>query len=257
MIRVALCGACGRMGQLIVKQISQQKDMKLVVAVDAQNAACVGKDAGDVAGVGGLGVKVVGSNRLTEVLKSSKPDVLVDFTNASAAVQDLKAAADAGVSVVMGTTGFNPTQWKEIEKTIKEKKIRAVISPNMSVGVNVFFKTVEELAKRLGPDYRIGITEVHHVHKQDAPSGTAKKAAQILAKALGKSADSIAIKSIREGEVVGDHTVIFTKSDEKIEITHSAFTRETFAVGVIRAIRHVTEKGKKGEIHEMQDVLDL
>lgn len=257
MIRVALCGACGRVGQLIIKQVSLQKDMKLVAAVDAPNATCLGKDAGDVAGVSGLGVKVVGSDGLADVLKNSKPDVLVDFTNASAAVQNLKAAADAGVGVVVGTTGFSPAQWKDIEKTIKEKKIRAVISPNMSVGVNVFFKTVEELAKRLGPDYRIGITEVHHVHKQDTPSGTAKKAAQILAKALGKSADSIAIKSIREGEVVGDHTVIFTKSDEKIEITHSAFTRETFAVGVIRAIRHVAENGKKGEIHEMQDVLGL
>ncbi len=257
MIRVAVCGACGRMGKLIVRQISKQKDMKLVAAIDAPSTPEIGKDAGQLAGVGKLGVDIVGADKLASVLKKSKPDVIVDFTNAVAAVQNVKTAAEAGVVVVVGTTGFTEEQRRAIERTIKDKKIPAVVSPNMSVGVNVFFKSIEGTAKMLGSDYDVEIIEVHHVHKKDAPSGTAKEAAQILAKALGRSEDSIRIKSIREGEVVGDHTVIFSTPEERLEIIHRALSRETFAVGVIKAIRHVIEEGKPGIIHDMQDVLSL
>jgi 4-hydroxy-tetrahydrodipicolinate reductase len=245
------------MGRLVVSQISKQKDMKLVAAIDAPNASEIGKDAGELAEVGKLGVKIVGADKLAEELKRSKPDVLVDFTNAAAAVQNIKTAAEAGVALVVGTTGFTEEQLRIIENTIKHKKIRAVISPNMSVGVNVFFKSVEKTASMLGSDYDVEIVEVHHVHKKDAPSGTAKKAAQIVAKALGRGEDSIKIKSIREGEVVGDHTVIFSNPQEQIEITHRAKSRETFAAGAIKAIRHVVKKGKPGVIHDMQDVLGL
>jgi 4-hydroxy-tetrahydrodipicolinate reductase len=245
------------MGRLVVSQISKQKDMKLVAAIDAPNASEIGKDAGELAEVGKLGIKIVGADKLAEELKRSKPDVLVDFTNAAAAVQNIKTAAEAGVALVVGTTGFTEEQLRIIENTIKHKKIRAVISPNMSVGVNVFFKSVEKTASMLGSDYDVEIVEVHHVHKKDAPSGTAKKAAQIVAKALGRSEDSIKIKSIREGEVVGDHTVIFSNPQEQIEITHRAKSRETFAAGAIKAIRHVVKKGKPGVIHDMQDVLGL
>ena len=257
MIRVAVCGACGRMGKLIVRQISKQKDMKLVAAIDAPSAPEVGKDAGELAGVGKLGVNIVGADKLAGELKRSKPDVLVDFTNASASVQNIKTAAEAGVALVVGTTGFTAEQQGMVERTIRGKKIRAVVSPNMSVGVNVFFKLIEEVAKMLGSDYGVEIVEVHHVHKKDAPSGTAKRAAQILAKTLCRSEDSIGIKSIREGEVVGDHTVIFSNPEERIEIIHRAQSRETFAAGAIKAIRHVVKKGKPGVIHDMQDVLGL
>ena len=257
MIRVAVCGACGRMGKLIVRQISKQKDMKLVAAIDAPSTPEVGKDAGELAGVGKLGVNIVGADKLASVLSKSKPDVLVDFTNAVAAIQNIKTAAEAGVDVVVGTTGFSAEQLGVIERMIKGKKIRAVVSPNMSVGVNVFFKSIEETAKMLGSDYDVEIVEVHHVHKKDAPSGTAKRAAKILAKALGRSEDSIKIKSIREGEVVGDHTVIFSTPDERVEIVHQAQSRETFAVGAVKAVRHVIEKGKPGIIHDMKNVLGL
>jgi len=257
MIRVAVCGACGRMGKLIVRQLNKQEDMKLVAAIDAPSAPEVGKDAGELAGVGKLGVNIVGADKLAGELKRSKPDVLVDFTNASAAVQNIKTAAGAGVALVVGTTGFTAEQQGMVERTIKGKKIRAVVSPNMSVGVNVFFKSIEETAKMLGSDYDVEIVEVHHVHKKDAPSGTAKKTAQILAKTLGRSEDSIGIKSIREGEVVGDHTVIFSNPEERIEIIHRARSRETFAAGAMKAIRYVVEKARPGVVHDMQDVLGL
>jgi 4-hydroxy-tetrahydrodipicolinate reductase len=245
------------MGKLIVRQISKQKDMKLVAAIDVPSTSEAGKDAGDLAGVGKLDVNIVGADKLASVLKKSKPDVLVDFTNADATVQNVKTAAEASVAVVVGTTGFTEEQRKLIERTIKDKKIRAVVAPNMSVGVNVFFKSIGETAKMLGSDYDVEIVEVHHVHKKDAPSGTAKRAAQILAKALGRSEDSIKIKSIREGEVVGDHTVIFSVPEDRIEIVHRALSRETFAAGAVKAIRYVIEEGKPGVIQDMQDVLSL
>lgn len=257
MIRVAVCGACGRMGKLIVRQISKQADMKLVAAVDAPGTPSAGEDAGEIAGVGKLGVKIVGADKLAEVLKQSKPDVLVDFTKADAAVQNVKTASEVGVSVVVGTTGFTAEQRAEAEEAIKKGKIRAVISPNMSIGVNVFFKSVSETAKMLGSNYGVEIVEAHHVHKRDAPSGTARRAAQIIAGEFGWSEDKIKIKSIREGDIVGEHTVIFSTPEERVEIIHRAQSRETFAAGAMKAVHHVVERGKPGVVQDMQDVLGL
>ena len=257
MIRVAVCGACGQMGRLIVRQVAKQTDMQLVAAIDAQGTPSAGEDSGKLAGVGELGVKIVGADKLAEVLEKSKPDVLVDFTKADASVQNVKTASEAGVSVVVGTTGFTAEQRVEMEKAVKKGKIRAVISPNMSLGVNVFFKSVEETARMLGSDYGVEIVEAHHVHKRDAPSGTARKVAQIIAGEFGWSEDKIKIKSIREGEIVGEHTVIFSTPDERIEITHRAQSREMFAAGAMKAIRYVVEKGKPGVVEDMQDVLGL
>ena len=257
MIRVVVCGACGRMGGLVVRQMYRQRDMKLVSAIDAHDAPDIGKDAGELAGVGELGVVVVGADKLAGILRQTKPDVLVDFTNANASVQNIRAASEAGVSLVIGTTGFTAEQLAEIERVIRGKNIRAVISPNMSVGVNVFFRLVEAAAKMLGNDYGVKIVEAHHVHKKDAPSGTAKKAAQIVAKALRRDEDSIKIKSIREGEVIGDHTVIFSTPLERVEVTHRAQSREIFAAGAVKAIRHVVEKGTPGVVQDMWDVLAI
>jgi len=257
MIRVAVCGAAGRMGKLIVRQISKQGDMKLVGAIDAPGSPDIEKDAGELAGVGVLGVTIQSADELEEVLLGSGPDVVVDFTNANAALQNIKIVSGLGVSLVVGTTGFTQEQLAEIERLIREKKIKAVISPNMSVGVNVFFKTVEKAAEMLGGGYDVEIVEVHHVHKKDAPSGTAKKAAQIVAKTLGRSEESIKIKSVREGEVVGEHTVVFYNPQERIEVVHRALSRETFAVGVVRAIRYVVTKGKPGVVQDMWDVLGI
>ena len=165
MIKVAVCGACGRMGRLLTKMISEQPDMEVVAAVDAPKTPAAGKDAGELAGVGNLGVKIVGAEHLAKALRETKPDVLVDFTNAEAAVQNVRAAAEGGVKVVVGTTGFTPKQQTEIAEIVKKEGIAAVVAPNMSVGVNVFFKLVGEAARSLGNGYDIEIVEAHHMHK--------------------------------------------------------------------------------------------
>jgi len=245
------------MGKLIVHQVAKQDDMKLVAAIDAPSTPSAGEDAGELAGVGELGVKIVGADKLAEVLKKSNPDVLVDFTKADAAVQNVKTASEAGVSVVVGTTGFTVEQRAELEEAINKGGIKAVISPNMSVGVNVFFKSAKETARMLGSDYGVEIVEAHHVHKRDAPSGTALRAAQIIAEEFGWSVDKIKIKSVREGDIVGEHTVIFSTPEERVEIVHRAQSRETFAAGAMKAIRHVVKKGEAGVVQDMQDVLGL
>jgi 4-hydroxy-tetrahydrodipicolinate reductase len=245
------------MGRMIIRQIAKQNDMELVAAIDAPGTPHTGEDAGELAGVGKLGVEIVGADGLAEALRRSKPDVLVDFTRADAAVQNVKKASEAGVSVVVGTTGFTDEQRAELEDTIRRGGIKAIISPNMSVGVNVFFKSIEETARMLGPGYGVEIVETHHVHKKDAPSGTAKRAARLLAKALDIDEKEIRIKSIREGEVVGEHTAVFFTPEERIEVTHRALTRETFAAGAMKAIRHVVEKGSPGAVQDMRDVLGL
>lgn len=245
------------MGRIIVRQIARQKDMELVAAIDAPGTLSAGEDAGELASVGKLGVKIIGADKLADALKQSKPDVLVDFTKSDAAVENVKIASQTGVSVVVGTTGFTAEQWAEMEGAIKKGNIRAVISPNMSVGVNVFFKSVQNTARMLGSGYKVEIVEAHHVHKRDAPSGTARKVAQIIAKEHGWGEDEIKIKSIREGDIVGDHTVIFFTPEERIEVTHRALSREAFAAGTMKAIRYVVDKGVPGVVHDMQDVLGL
>ncbi len=273
MIKVAVCGACGRMGRLLTKMISEQPDMKVVAAVDAPKTPATGNDAGELAGIGNLGVKIVGAERLAEVLRDKKPDVLVDFTNAEAAVQNVRTAAQKGVAVVVGTTGFTPKQHAEVAEIVKKEGIAAVVAPNMSVGVNVFFKLVGEAARSLGNGYDVEIVEAHHMHKADAPSGTALRAADIIAKEFGWGKESIKcgrpagkrprakgeiyIHSIRAGDIVGEHVVTFATPGERVEIVHRAHSRETFAAGALKAIRHVVKKGKLGIVQDMQDVLGL
>jgi len=273
MIKVAVCGACGRMGRLLVRMISEQPDMKVVAAVDAPKTPSAGKDAGELAGVGELGVKIVGAEHLAGALREIKPDVLVDFTNAEAAVQNVRISAGEDVAVVVGTTGFTPKQQEEIEEAIKKSNIAAVVAPNMSVGVNVFFKLVGEAARLLGSGYDVEILEAHHIHKADSPSGTALRAAEIIAKEFGwgkenikcgrpagkqpKAKGEIYIHSIRAGDIVGEHVVTFAAPGERVEIVHRAHSRETFAAGALKAIRHVIEKGEPGTVQDMGDVLGL
>jgi len=273
MIKVALCGACGRMGRLLVRMISEQPDMELVAAIDAPKTPEAGNDIGKLAGVDSMGVKIVGAEHLEKVLHHEKPDVLVDFTNSEAAIQNVHIASQNSVGVVVGTTGFTEKQRAEIAGIVQKDKISAVVAPNMSVGVNVFFKLVEEAARSLGKDYDVEIVEAHHVHKVDAPSGTALRAAEIIAREFGRGSESIKfgrpagkqprakgdihIHSIRAGDIVGEHVVTFAAPGERVEIVHRAQSRETFAAGVLKAIRHVAKKGKPGVVQDMQNVLGL
>ena len=272
MIGVAVTGASGRMGSKIIRTILEQDDMKVVAAIEAPNTPLEGKDVGEVIGVGTIDVPVNGAQKLAEVLTEKKPDVLVDFTIANAAVGTIKTSAECGVNVVVGTTGFSDEQMGEIKSSIEENKIKAVIAPNMAVGVNVFFKVIEDLAKILS-DYDIEIIEAHHKHKADAPSGTAVKAYEIMAKALGRKAGEacvfgrhgivgertegeIGIHAVRGGDIVGDHTVLFAGEGERIEIVHRANSRQAFVTGVIKALRYVVG-APEGKISDMGDVLGI
>ena len=285
MIKVAVTGAAGRMGSGIIRKISQQDDMEVVAAIEIPNTPLEGKDAGIQAGIGEMGVKITGSQNLEEALKSSGADVLVDFTIAHAAVDTIKRATGCGVSVVVGTTGMSEEQMEENIKNIKENNVSAVISSNMAIGVNVFFNTLKKLAPLLydfdieiilAPllyDFDIEIIEAHHNQKQDAPSGTAVTAFEVIADALDRdpekvgvygregmvgkrTKEEIGIHAVRGGDIVGDHTVMFVGDGERIEVKHQAHTREVFIAGVIRAIRFVPT-AEKGVVSSMNDVLGL
>ncbi|WP_414468559.1 4-hydroxy-tetrahydrodipicolinate reductase [Methanobacterium sp. ACI-7] len=272
MIGVAVTGASGRMGSMIIKTILEQDDMEVVAAIEAPETPFEGKDIGEVIGVGKLNVPVNGAEKLAEVLNENKPDVLVDFTIANAAVQTIKTSAECGVNVVVGTTGISDEQMEEIRQSIEEKNIMAVISPNMAVGVNVFFKVIRDLAKILD-DYDIEIIEAHHKHKADAPSGTAVKAYEIIADELGRNKDEscvhgrqgivgartkeeIGMHAVRGGDIVGDHTVLFAGDGERIEFVHRAHSRQAFVSGVIKAVRFVID-APKGKVSDMGDVLGI
>jgi 4-hydroxy-tetrahydrodipicolinate reductase len=251
MLKIALCGACGRMGKTIVRQLLREPDMKLVAAIDAPGTPFEGKDAGEVAGEGETGVRVVGAEKLEQVLRETKPDVLVDFTAAEATVENVRVACSLGISVVVGTTGFTPKQLEEIRECVRKSGVRAVLSPNMSVGMNAVFELLEDASAQL-PDYDVEIVEAHHAKKRDAPSGTAVRMADLIEQKTGRRPR---IHSIRAGEIVGDHTVIFAGPGERVEIIHRAQGREAFAAGLIKVIRGLFTKGRPGEVLGSREVL--
>jgi 4-hydroxy-tetrahydrodipicolinate reductase len=272
MIKVAVTGASGRMGSKIIKNILQQEDMELVAAIEAPNTPFAGRDVGEVIGTGTLQVEITPADELYQVLDNTKPDVLVDFTIANAAVETIRIASENNVNLVVGTTGFSDEQIKWITRIIEENNVKAVIAPNMAVGVNVFFKILKDLAPILA-DYDIEIIEAHHKHKKDAPSGTAVRAYEIMAKELGRDTskagvygreglvgerthDEIGMHAVRGGDIVGDHTVLFAGEGERLEIVHRANSRQSFVNGVMKAIRYVLT-APEGKISDMGDVLGL
>ncbi|MCL2116061.1 MAG: 4-hydroxy-tetrahydrodipicolinate reductase [Methanobrevibacter sp.] len=272
MIKVAVTGAAGRMGSGIIKKILELNDMELVTAIEMPNTPLEGKDIGEVIGVGNIGVKTHDSRNLENILKSTNPDVLVDFTIADAAFETIKTATKLGINLVVGTTGFNEMQKKEITKMINESKIKAVISSNMAIGVNVFFKILKDLTPILN-DFDIEIIEAHHNKKKDAPSGTAKTAFEIIANELDRNPEEIAtfgregivgertkkeigLHAIRGGDIVGEHSVMYVGEGERLEINHRAHTREVFIAGVIRSLRFINN-AESGKINDMGDVLGI
>jgi len=263
MINAAVLGACGRMGSLIIENITSSPDMQLVAAFDISN---FGKDAGEFAHVGNLGIQISDVKDLENVLTKTQTDVLIDFTAASATVINAPIAASCGVNLIIGTTGLTADQRAVIDEAIQKNQVRAVISPNYSVGVNVFFKILKEAAKYLA-DYDIEIIEGHHNQKKDAPSGTALRAADVISEAVGGKeyvygregiaprGKEIGIHAVRAGDITGDHTVLFVGNSERIEIRHMAHSRQIFAKGAVRAAEWIC--GQEPGIYSMDDVLGL
>lgn len=267
MIKVVISGAAGKMGASIIKLVVAQSDMKLTGAVESDKFPSLGKDIGEVIGIGRLGVEITGD--LSKVIKAC--DVVIDFSAASAAIKNLEIAIKNKKAVVIGTTGLKDEEKNKIKEY--SKQIPVVFTPNMSVGVNLLFKLVKEATKVLkDKDFDIEIMEAHHRFKKDAPSGTALKLASIIAdeKKLDlnkvmvtgrngntgeRAKDAIGVLSVRAGDIVGDHTVVFGSLGERIELTHKAHSRETFARGSIIAARFVA-KAKAG-LYDMQDVLGI
>lgn len=252
MIKVVVCGASGRMGQTIGKMVKESSDLELVGGIDLKPSSF-------------FGVDIVESQKLEHFLKSRKPDVLIDFTIAHAAAENVKTAAKNNVAIVVGTTGFTSEQRADMAKAI-EGHVPAVISSNFSVGVNIFWQLVRDAAKLL-KEYDIEVIEGHHRNKKDAPSGTAKTILQILDEEVGtrkklygregmlERGNEIGVHVIRGGDIVGDHKVMFSKNFETIELSHRAYDRSVFASGALRATRWVI--GKKPGLYGMNEVLGL
>lgn len=263
MTKVALVGACGKMGNLIIRRILATEGLELSAAFDLINQ---GKDIGEIVGVGKLNVPVTDPKDLAKVLKESGTEVLMDFTIAAATAVNAPVAADAGVNLIIGTTGLSAEQRTAITEAVIRNKVAAVISSNYSIGVGVFFKLIRNAAEYLGNDYDVEIIEAHHNQKKDAPSGTAVTAADIISDAMGGKekvcgregvcprGKEIGIHSIRGGDIVGDHTVMFIGNSERIEIRHQAHSREIFVAGAVMAAGWVVSQ-KKGVVYDMNDVL--
>lgn len=235
MIKLGIAGVCGKMGRRIFELASNDKDLEVCFALEKKGTPQIGKE---------LGKLKISSNQDGLFLV----DVFVDFTLPEASEENFSYVLRHKKALVLGTTGFSDAQIKKAEEVAKV--VPVVFSPNMSVGVNVLFSILPEIARKLGPDYSIEIIEAHHKMKKDAPSGTAKKFGQILADTTKKE---IPIHAIRLGDIVGDHTIVFCGNSERIEIKHQAHTRDLFAVGALKAAKWIV--GKPAGLYSMQDVL--
>lgn len=240
MTKIAVSGASGRMGGMVIRMVLDGVDMELVCALEAAGHPDLDEDAGEIAGTGRAGVPLADS-------MGGDPDVVIDFSSPEGSLTRLEECAGAGVAIVVGTTGLGE-DFMERAKAASEK-IACIAAPNMSVGMNVLFETVGRIAKSLGPDYDIEIVEIHHRMKKDAPSGSALKLADCIREEVGdmelvhgrkgmvgeRKRNELGIHAVRAGEVVGNHRVIYAGPGESIEIVHNAQSREPFAAGAVRA----------------------
>lgn len=266
MTRIAITGAAGRMGRALIEATHQAEGLELTVALERPGSSVVGADAGELAGVGTLGVSV--GEDLSAVVDQF--DVLIDFTRPAVTEVNLALCRDAGKRMVIGTTGFDERQKQLIQDA--GKAIGVVFAPNMSVGVNLCLKLLDMAARVMGDYTDIEIIEAHHRHKVDAPSGTALRMGEVVAAALGRNLKDCAVygregqtgerdrktigfETIRAGDIVGEHTVMFADIGERVEITHKASSRMTFAKGAVRAAAWLMPQ--KTGVYDMQDVLGL
>ena len=262
---VAVSGAAGRMGRMLVAAVTAADGLRLTAAIDRPDAAEVGADAGQLAGIGAAQVPIA-----PDIASCADFDVLIDFSVPEATLEKLEHCAANGKAMVIGTTGFEPSGLDAIRRAAET--IPIVMAPNMSVGVNVAFKLIEYAARTLGDDVDVEVFEAHHRHKIDAPSGTAVRMGEILADTLKRDIDTDAVygregitgerdrrtigfHSLRGGDIVGEHTVTFAGTGERIEITHRAGSRENFAAGAVRAVRFVA--GREPGLYGMDEVLGL
>lgn len=265
MLNVVIAGSAGRMGHALLEGVFGDPELRLHAALDRAESPSVGRDAGELVGAP-CGVKV--SSDLAAALQGA--DVLVDFTRPQASMEYLAACRKAGTKLVIGTTGFSAEEKQAISDAAKD--IAIVFAPNMSVGVTLLINLVQAAAKVLAQGYDIEIMEAHHRHKVDAPSGTALRLGEAAAAALGRDLASCAVygregvtgerdpstigfATVRGGDVVGDHTVLFAGIGERVELTHKASSRATFALGALRAAKFLADK--KSGLYDMQDVLGL
>ncbi|MBW2736306.1 MAG: 4-hydroxy-tetrahydrodipicolinate reductase [Deltaproteobacteria bacterium] len=266
-IRVGVAGAAGRMGQMLVREVVGTEGLVLGAATEMAGHAALGRDAAVVAGLEPCGVELSAQPRdlVTHI------DVAIDFTTPAHSIDLAKQAAKTGCRLVIGTTGLDETQRTQLQHAAKNTSI--VWAPNMSVGVNVLLRLVAEAARLLGPDFDLEIVEAHHKHKVDAPSGTALRIAEVLAEATAdrgsldarachgregispREPAQIGLHSVRGGDVVGDHTVLYCGEGERLELIHRASSRQTFTRGAARAAQWVAHRAPG--LYDMQDVLDL
>ena len=264
-MKIAIAGSSGRMGRTLIEAVLSSKDLKLSAALEVAGSPHLGKDAGET--LGSASGVAISADYAAGIAAS---DCLIDFTRPEGTMVHLKVCRELGVNLVIGTTGFSDAQKAQIAAASKD--IAIMQSPNMSVGVNVTMKLLEMAAKALSTGYDIEIIEAHHRHKVDAPSGTALKMGEVIAGALGRNLkdcavyaregvtgerdpSSIGFATIRGGDIVGDHTVLFAGIGERIEITHKSSSRATYAQGSLRAVRFL--EGRKAGLFDMFDVLGL
>ena len=266
MSRIVIAGVSGRMGHALLEALANAPDLTLHAALDRPGSACLGRDAGELIG-GHLGVAV--TDDVAAALTGA--DVLIDFTRPEATLHHLAVCREQGVAAVIGTTGLDAQGKAAIADAARY--IPVVFAPNMSVGVNLAIKLLDMAARVLDQGFDIEIIEAHHRHKVDAPSGTALALGEAVARALGRDLKTCAVygregvtgerdpstigfATVRGGDIVGDHTVLFAGVGERLEITHKASSRMTFALGALRAARHVAGT-RSGCLLDMQDVLGL
>lgn len=271
MAKIAIVGSAGRMGKTLIEACHESEGTVLTVATELPDSSLLGADAGELAGVGKNAVKISGSLDAAE----QDFDILIDFTRPEATLAHLAWCREHGKGIVIGTTGFTDEQKQQLTDAANDTPI--VFAPNMSVGVNLTLKLLDMAARVLGDEVDIEVIEAHHRHKVDAPSGTALKMGEVVADALGRDLKECAVygregisgerdrktigfETIRAGDIVGEHTVMFANIGERIEITHKASSRMTFAKGAMRAATWLNQKrvnGQNNGLYDMQDVLGL
>jgi 4-hydroxy-tetrahydrodipicolinate reductase len=264
-MKIAVAGSSGRMGRTLIETVLEARDAELVAALEQIGNGAIGRDAGELAGRT-CGIAI--SDDLANAVAAC--DVLIDFTRPEGTAAHVAACRQRGVKLVIGTTGFSDAQKNEIDEAARE--IAIAMAPNFSVGVNVTFRLLDVAARALAEGFDFEVVEAHHRHKVDAPSGTALRMGEIIARASGRDlkasaifgregitgerkAETIGFAAVRGGDVVGDHTVMFLGTGERIEITHRSGSRATYAQGALRAARFIMDK--KAGLYDMQDVLGL